>query len=322
MPQAVVRIENLAVRPQFGRLQMAITIQYERPFSHAAYWSRRVASFAFTLFLVTTLSHRFGPLTTPHFLVLAGFAAGAALVAVVLAAIGLARLWHVGAKGGKAAFVALLLSLLPLGAAGAAAQAYFQRPAIYDVTTDTNEPPPWLSQPSADQDWLPRAATVTVQDRDVQKRAYPGLTGRRYDGALDRVLEGARKVAAASGIAIHGEDGLENVVTDLEDLVVRPEAEQNATGELVVVPVPLSRPLEAAADQAGSGDVLLQGDWRSLIFGFRFDIVIRLREEAETTLVDMRVASRYGPHDLGLGAAFAESYLKALDAELLGIAGD
>jgi len=37
--------------------------------------------------------------------------------------------------------------------------------------------------------------------------------------------------------------------------------------------------------------------------------------------VDVRVASRYGPHDLGLSADIAENYLKALDSELLGIAG-
>ena len=45
----------------------------------------------------------------------------------------------------------------------------------------------------------------------------------------------------------------------------------------------------------------------------------RLKEEAETTIVDVRVASRYGPHDLGMGAAIAEAYLDALDAEMQGL---
>ena len=90
------------------------------------------------------------------------------------------------------------------------------------------------------------------------------------------------------------------------------------------VPIPEARPLETPIKPhaGGAGDVLLQGEWRSPVFGFRFDVVIRLREEAETTLVDMRAASRYGPHDLGIGADLVEGYLKALDAELLGIAGD
>lgn len=303
---------------------MAITIQYERPVSHAAHWARRMALFSCVLFIAVVLSHRFGPLSTPHFLVLAGLAAAMAALAVLLAAIGLARLWQVGARGGKAAFMALLLSLLPLGVAGAAAYAYFQRPALYDVTTDTLVPPSWLSEPSAEQDWLPRAALVTARDREVQLEAYPGLSGRRYEGALDRVYQGVRKVADAYGITISTEDGLDNILADLEDLVVDPAKAAGSQEPLADVPVPESRPLETPLlpQLGGSGDVLLQGEWRSPVFGFRFDVVIRLREEAETTLVDMRAASRYGPHDLGIGANMVEGYLKALDAELLGIAGD
>lgn len=303
---------------------MAITIQYERPVSHAAHWARRLALFSCMLFVAVVLSHRFGPLTTPHFLALAGFAAVMAGLAVLLAAVGLARLWMVGARGGKAALTALLFSLLPLGVSGAAAYAYFYRPALYDVTTDTLAPPPWLSQPSAQQDWLPRVGLVTARDREVQLEAYPALSGRRYEGALDRVYQGARKVAAAYGITVTSEAGLDNIQADLEDLVVDPSKVAKGQEELGDVPIPEARPeaVPSLPHIGGPGDVLLQGEWRSPIFGFRFDVVIRLREEAETTLVDMRAASRYGPHDLGIGADLVEGYLKALDAELLGIAGD
>lgn len=303
---------------------MAITIQYERPVSHAAHWARRMALFSCLLFIAAVLSHRFGPLTTPHFLVLAGISAVMAGLAVLLAAVGLARLWHIGARGGKAALTALLFSLLPLGVAGASAYAYFYKPALYDVTTDTLAAPPWLSEPSAEQDWLPRVGLVTARDRTVQLEAYPGLSGRRYDGALDRVYQGVRKVATAYGITITAENGLDNILADLEDLVVDPNKASASQEPLGEVPIPEARPLETPILPriGGAGDVLLQGEWRSPLFGFRFDVVIRLREEAETTLVDMRAASRYGPHDLGIGAELVEGYLKALDAELLGIAGD
>ena len=303
---------------------MAITIQYERPVSHAAHWARRMALFSCMLFVAVVLSHRFGPLTTPHFLALAGFAAAMAGVAVLLATIGLARLWLVGARGGKASFLALLFALLPLGVAGAAAYSYFYKPALHDVTTDTVATPPWLSMPAADQDWLPRAAAVTPADRQVQLDAYPGLSGRRYEGALDRVYQGVRKVATAYGITITAEDGLDNILADLEDLVVDPAKVTQSAEAVGEVPIPEARPLEMPVTPhiGGPGDVLLQGEWRSPVFGFRFDVVIRLREEAETTLVDMRAATRYGPHDLGMGATLVEGYLKALDAELLGIAGD
>lgn len=302
---------------------MAMVIRYERPYSHAAHWARRLAAFALLLFLAAALSHRFGPLTTPHFLALAGSAAAVSLISVLLAMVGLARLWQVGARGGKAAFTALLLAAPPLAVAGVAVHAWFDRPRIYDVTTDPYASPPWLKVPLAGQDFLPRPP-VTLADRELQEAAYPGLTGRRYEGALDRVLQGVRKVAQAQGVVFTRESGMENVVTDLEDLVVKPETNGGGEGEPAIIPVPSERPIEQGLlpQVGGPDDVLLQGEWRSLLFGFRFDLSIRLREEEETTLVDMRVASRYGPHDLGLGAAFAERYLKALDAELLGIAGD
>ncbi len=301
---------------------MAMAIRYERPYSHSAHWARRLAWLGLVVFIAAAVSHRFGPLTTPHFLVLAGTGAALSLLAVVLAGIGFIRLWQVGARGGKAAFVALLLAAPPLVVAGYAAHAYLTRPMIYDVTTDPFASPPWLKVPVARQDFLERPP-VTLRDREIQAEAYPELTGRRYEGALDRVLEGVRKVADEQGIVFSEEAGLENVISDLEDLAVKPD-DTSGESAITVVPVPSARPLEEGflPRVGGPSDVLLQGEWRSLVFGFRFDVSIRLREEAETALVDMRVASRYGPHDLGLGAAFAERYLKALDAELLGIAGN
>ena len=141
-----------------------------------------------------------------------------------------------------------------------------------------------------------------------------------------------RKVADAEGITIIAEDGAPQPLFEVpadkagkaaetEDKTGAEEAVNDGPG---VVPVPLPRPEPETVETGpgAPGDVFLQGEFRSLVFGFRSDVSIRLREEEETTLVDLRVSSRYGVHDLGSGDAFAESYLKALDAELLGIAGD
>lgn len=300
-------------------------IKYERPTSHAAGWARRIARFAFGLFAVALLAHRFGPLITPHFVALAVFSAGLAALAVVLAAIGFVRLWQVAAVGGVASFVALVYAAIPIGATGLALNEYFSKPAIYDVSTDTLTPPAWTKPPDAVQGWLERPAVITPQDREAQIAAYPGLTGRRYDGALDRVFEGVKIVAAKTGIRIVDEEGVENAKPDLEDMAVKPDDVAPADSEPGDVPIPLSRPQAMPGEMSParrSSDILLQGEWRTLVVGFRFDVLIRLREEAETTFVDLRVASRYGAHDLGLGAAFANQFLHALDAELLGIAGD
>ncbi|OBZ92939.1 membrane protein [Pararhizobium polonicum] len=300
-------------------------IKYERPTSLAARWARRIARFAFGLFVAAVLAHRFGPLVTPNFVALAALSTGLAVLAVVLAIVGFVRLWQVAAVGGIASFVALLYAVLPIGVAGFTLGEYFSKPAIYDVSTDTVTPPPWIKPPDVPQGWLKRPREVTPEDREAQIAAYPGLTGRRYDGALDRVFQGVKVVAEQTGIRIVAQEGAENAEADLEDMAVKPSDAAPADTDPDDVPIPLSRPQMVPGDMRPgrrSTDILVQGEWRTPIVGFRLDVLIRLREEAETTFVDMRVASRYGAHDLGLGAAFADQFLHALDAELLGIAGD
>lgn len=302
-----------------------MVVRYERPYSHAAHWARRLARIGFLLFVLSLAVHRFGPLTTPHFLALVFAAVALALVGMLLAAVGLARLWQVAAVGGKASVSALFYATLPLGFFGYGAAQYLMRPAIYDVSTDTMTPPPWIKLPKAEESWLERGPTVTPGDREAQIAAYPGLTGRRYEGALDRVFQGVRKVVEEARIRTTAELGVENARAELEDLAVRPGVGVDSGTEPQVIPVPAARPspgIDGGIPGRRTSDVVLQGEWRTLVVGFRFDVLVRLREEAETTFVDIRVASRYGPHDLGMGAMFAEEFLRALDAELLGIAGD
>ncbi|PYE36072.1 uncharacterized protein DUF1499 [Rhizobium sp. PP-F2F-G38] len=334
-------------------------ITYERPISYAALWARHVARLAFVVFVLSLAAHRFGSLSSTLFVTLALVSAGLALVAVLLSVVGFVRLWQVAAVGGIASTMALLYASLPLAAAGLVLSQVMAKPAITDVSTDLATPPPFIRDRPIETGWLTPADAV-VADRQAQARAYPALTGRRYDGALDRVLTGVRTVADQSGIAIVAEEGLENAEPDFEDLALRPEpladalrdapgkaadkatdkATSKAAGKTPTgkggrntpavrdpgpVPIPLSRPKQDAGPLPPGrkpGDILLQGESRSRIAGFRFDLVIRLREESETTFVDIRVASRLGHHDLGLDAATAERFLHALDAELLGIAGD
>lgn len=307
-------------------------IRYERPVSHAARLSLRLAQLAAVLFLMSLAAHRFGPLATPHFVALALLSGLLSLVAVVLAMAGLVSLWRVAAVGGLASMAAIVFAAIPLGAIGLALSLYFTRPALHDVTTDTLDPPAFIMAPQADQLWLSRPQSVSPLDREAQIAAYPALTGRRYDGALDRVLEGVKTVATAEGLTLTADRGLEALEPDTPPLSDDDSAADPAKNPADAVPddipVPIARPepaapidLAAAALAGRPGDILLQGTWKTPIAGFRFDVAIRLREEAETTFVDLRIQSRYGSHDLGLGADYADRFLRALDAELLGIAG-
>lgn len=301
-----------------------MAIRYDRPVSSAARSSRLIGAFSLVLALAVMIAHRFGGLATPYLVLLLIVAAGCALLAAMLAAIGLRSLWMTGAEGGLAALAALIYAAFPLALGAYATERYMTLPDIYDVSTDPVSAPDWLSPPHSDQIWLKRNVQVTPEDREKQLTAYPELTGRRYEGALDRVLEAVRKVAKMSGMTITESSGDTEPGRDPEDRPVKPQPGDDAVADAPdIIPVPTPRPYDddVAKLIRGVNGVTLQGTTRTLILGLRFDFIIRLREEAETTFVDIRVASRYGQHDLGFSAAIAGDYLKALDAELLGIAG-
>ncbi|NEJ74851.1 DUF1499 domain-containing protein [Rhizobium phaseoli] len=301
-----------------------MAIRFDRPVSSAARFARLLGAFSLVLALAVMIAHRFGGLATPYLVLLLVAAAGGALLAALLAAVGLRSLWTTGAEGGLAALAALIYAAFPLALGAFATEHYLTLPDIYDVSTDPVSVPDWLSPPKADQIWLKRNP-VMPEDREKQISAYPELTGRRYEGALDRVLEAVRKVAKHSGFVIVKTTGDTEPDRDPEDRPAKPEASDDAAVADApdIVPVPTPRPYDddVARMIRGANGVTLQATNRTLILGLRFDILIRLREEAETTFVDIRVASRYGQHDLGFSADIAGDYLKALDSELLGIAG-
>lgn len=300
-----------------------MTVRYERPVSRAAFVGRRLAIFSFFLFVSAWGLHRFGPLSTPSFLAIALAAALTSVFAAYLAVIGIGALWFKGARGGKASASALFFSVLPLAAFAYGVANYVNLPPIYDVSTDVVTPPEWIEVPSADQSWLGPRRPLTAADRQAQVAKWRDLTGRRYDGALDRVYTAARKVAIDQGLDIRFERGAPELALQEipESEVGKEEAVPDA---LDYIPVPVPRPQDPTPEDNGlpPGDPSIQGEQRTFAFGFRLDVVIRFKEELETTLVDVRVASRYGDRDLGSGVAYIERYLRALDAELLGIAGD
>ena len=296
-----------------------MTVRFVRPVSRSAYLGRKLGFAAFILFAGSALAHRFGPLTGPDFMALALISALIALAAIPVCGLGLMRLWTVGARGGLAAAQGLVFLAIPLSVVGAATYAYATHPALYDVTTDPADPPPWLAIPRTSQQWLPSRLPVAAADRRLQLAAYPGFTGRRYEGALDRVYVGVQKALASARITVTRTDNLALVEPDIT-MRAAPRDEQAAVPD--IAPIPRARPEPAPPVESGnSGDVLIQGNTRTLIFGLRFDVVIRLREDAETTSVDIRVASRYGNRDLGLGEGIAEDFLDRVDTELLGLAG-
>lgn len=286
-----------------------MAVEYVRPVSRFALWSRRAAIFALVLSIGSWAAIRFGPLLEPHFIALYGLSVGLAVFAIFCGVIGLTSLWRTGAKGGMASVMAILLSLPVLVPGAYAFWLYKKRPVIYEVSTDLIDPPNWIKQPVYDQLWLGFRPAPDASTREAQYSAYPALIAHRYDGAIDRVLAGTRKVLAATGMKVSFEK--------LPDLVEKSAAPADGASP---IPIPTLRPSveEQALPPPPPVEARIQGEVSGSITGFRYDFMIRLKEDSETTLADIRVTSRFGRTDLGGSARIAADFLKVLDVELTG----
>lgn len=295
-----------------------MAVEFVRPVSYSALLARQIALFALMMAIAAWVAVRFGPLPEPHFLAIYAAACGLALLALLGALVGFINLWRVGARGGKASVSAVFLAIPVLLPAAYGVWAYRSHPPIYEVTTDPSDPPEWLKRPRYEQAWLgPRAPAGTVE-RAAQADAYPALIARRYDAALDRVVEAVRTVAADRRIAILEE----KVPTGMAAGEFEEPPAPLAPG---AIPVPRKRPdfVPGAAPVVPELPIaLFQGSVKDRITGFPYDVMIRVREDGDATLADIRVAARYGQSDLGVSASIAMAFLTALDGEMEGGSDD
>jgi hypothetical protein len=297
-----------------------------RPTSIAAAWSRGLGRFTLALALMAVLLHRLSVLALPNAVAVILVATFLAMLAFGLAVIGFVMLWHIGAKGGHASFSGMVMALLVLVPVGLAAGRYVTLPALHDVSTDIEEAPQWIEAPVFVQSWLPRSDPEDPVARSLQEQAYPSVTGRRYQGAIDRVMLAVNAAAEDAKWVLVANIGAEALIDGLEEI---PESAEDAdpqvsSGEAdpLRAPVPLPRPdTESDWLEQLPTFALLQYRTKTLVLGIPQDVLVRLSEEEETTFVDMRAATRDGNHDLGLNAELITRFLRDLDVRLLGIAG-
>lgn len=295
-----------------------MAVEFVRPVSYSAFWARRIAFFALMLALVSWLATRFGPLVEPHFLALYMAACALAALALLGALIGLINLWRIGARGGKSSIAAVFLALPVLLPVAYAGWLYHAHAPLYEVTTDLADPPQWLKPVDYDQSWLGSRPPADAATRRLQASAYPGLITHRYDASIDRVVKAMRAATLERRIHIAEEKVPEALKErELED-ALPPETPG-------AIPVPRRRPnfVPGAVSAVPVDPVAtFQGLVSGRLTGFPYDVVIRIREAGDSTLADIRVSARYGRVDLGVSAAVADAFLKALDDQMQGAAGE
>jgi hypothetical protein len=121
----------------------------------------------------------------------------------------------------------------------------------------------------------------TPGEQLLQTEGYPLVTGRSYDLPFDVVL------------------GAVETVLDRRDWQLA----------------------EPYPDASGQSQVTIDVLARSFVVGLPADVAIRVTDDGDAVLVDMRSASRYGRYDLGDNASRIVGFLAELDQEVAGQVG-
>jgi len=235
----------------------------EEPLSRAALWSRRLAWFALAVLVLAVLIFR---MSTPSLQGLAPIATayGLVLAALVLAVVAMAGIWHSGHRGVGLAAQALALCLVLSAPAAWLGFRYATLPVLADVSTDIEDPPAFSrSRIALDARAGMMPQDVPVQIRRLQRQAYPKALPIVVDLPAEQAFEIARRAALALGWQV----------------------------------------LETSRPGGRSGAGRIEAVARSRVLLMVDDITIRIRPRLEGSRIDIRSASRIGPHDLGGNAA-------------------
>jgi hypothetical protein len=257
---------------------LSTRIEYaaNQPPSFLARWASRIAWFAVLLLVISLFLHRVLSLPTPMAINLAFTAFSLAVAVLCMSAIAGLDIWVTGRQGAARVVMAVVVSLAMLAVPFATWIESRRYPMIADVTTDTKSPPEFHTLLAARGD----AANPAVYNPDnapLQLQGYPDI----------RTLVVPRSA------------------NDTFDVVLQ------ALTKLKLKPVEETSPAEAPS---GAGMIELSD--RTLIMGFRDDVVIRVAGDETSARVDIRSASRYGRNDFGHNAARVRMILKEIVGRL------
>lgn len=247
----------------------------------SARWSRRIAAFSLVLFVTAVIGHRFGMTETLAFLYVLALVMGLAVLALLLALFAFVRFWRHGDRGGTDIVAGLLVASLVLIPYAIAAYRAFVYPQATDIATDMDDPPQLMAAAGARTPEMNPIRPFTAAQKGLLADRYPLATGRRYEMPFDLTIQAAEGVVESHGWR-----------------VVRP-----------------------ASAAIGPGDATIEAEAHTTFLSLPVDVSLRVTNEGATTYVDMRSASRFGPHDLGDNAQRIAAFLEELDAAVAAMAG-
>ena len=142
---------------------------------HEGLWARRMALFFLQLLILTVLLHRFGSLATPAAMNLLTVSIGGLVLAIVVALVGIVRIWFGGQIGAGQAFAGIAIALIGLALPLYYLSQFFLLPRLTNIETTPRQPMQFsqlAAQRPADAN---RIVEPDLAAAEIQEKAYPDL---------------------------------------------------------------------------------------------------------------------------------------------------
>lgn len=156
---------------------------------HEGLWARRMALFFVQLLVLTVLLHRFGSLATPAALNLLAVSIGGLILAIIVALVGIVRIWFGGQIGAGAAFAAIAIALVGLALPAYYFSQFFLLPRLNDVETTPRQPMHFsqlAAQRPADAN---RIVEPDLAAAEIQEKAYPDLRPMELERSVTETFD-------------------------------------------------------------------------------------------------------------------------------------
>ena len=142
---------------------------------HEGLWARRMALFFLQLLILTVLLHRFGSLATPAALNLLTVSIGGLVLAIVVALVGIVRIWFGGQIGAGQAFAGIAIALIGLALPLYYFSQFFLLPRLNDVETTPRQPMQYSQLAARRPADANRIVEPDLAAAEIQEKAYPDL---------------------------------------------------------------------------------------------------------------------------------------------------
>ena len=156
---------------------------------HEGLWARRMALFFLQLLILTVLLHRFGTLATPAAMNLMAVSIGGLFLAIVVAVVGLIRIWFGGQIGAAQAFTGIAIALIGLAVPLFYLSHFFLLPRLNDIETTPRAPMQFKQLAAMRPADANRIVEPDLAAAEEQEKGYPDIRPMELERSVTETFD-------------------------------------------------------------------------------------------------------------------------------------